>query len=210
MKKLYRAFTLAEVLITLGIIGVVAAMTIPGLMTNLQHKHTAAKLKKFYSTMKQVIMQAEEEFGDIGSWEKRAGYTEFAQTYLAPYMKFTIENNGTGNTLDLLDGTQMIFYLGQCMDIYLDVNGKNKPNTLGYDRFAFLACNSSTSSGSTITSSYYCGSDEISFCTYMDENIRLKNPTRETYLNKCKKSGKYCTALIEYDGWTFQDDYPYK
>lgn len=32
----YRAFTLAEVLITLGIIGVVAAMTIPTLMAKIQ------------------------------------------------------------------------------------------------------------------------------------------------------------------------------
>ena len=32
-----KAFTLAEVLITLGIIGVVAAMTIPTLMTNIHH-----------------------------------------------------------------------------------------------------------------------------------------------------------------------------
>ena len=36
MKK--RAFTLAEVLITLGIIGVVAAMTIPTLISNYQKK----------------------------------------------------------------------------------------------------------------------------------------------------------------------------
>ena len=39
-----RAFTLAEVLITLGIIGVVAAMTIPTLITYTQKKETIAKL----------------------------------------------------------------------------------------------------------------------------------------------------------------------
>ena len=38
------AFTLAEVLITLGIIGVVAAMTIPTLMTNYQKKSTATQM----------------------------------------------------------------------------------------------------------------------------------------------------------------------
>ena len=32
------AFTLAEVLITLGIIGVIAAMTLPSLITNYQEK----------------------------------------------------------------------------------------------------------------------------------------------------------------------------
>ena len=44
------AFTLAEVLITLGIIGVIAAMTIPGLITNFKKRETVAKVKVAYST----------------------------------------------------------------------------------------------------------------------------------------------------------------
>ncbi len=40
------AFTLAEVLITLGIIGVVAAMTIPSLIQNYQEKVLANQFKK--------------------------------------------------------------------------------------------------------------------------------------------------------------------
>ncbi len=43
MKK---AFTLAEVLITLGIIGVVAAMTLPSLVGNYKKKVTVTRLKK--------------------------------------------------------------------------------------------------------------------------------------------------------------------
>ena len=42
-----RAFTLAEVLITLGIIGIVAAMTFPILMTKYNYKITETRLKKF-------------------------------------------------------------------------------------------------------------------------------------------------------------------
>ena len=44
-------FTLSEVLITLGIIGVVAAITIPALMNNAQKKDDFAKLQKAYSTI---------------------------------------------------------------------------------------------------------------------------------------------------------------
>ena len=44
MKK---AFTLAEVLITLGIIGVVAAMTMPSLIQNYKERETVSKVKKF-------------------------------------------------------------------------------------------------------------------------------------------------------------------
>lgn len=44
-------FTLAEVLITLGIIGVVAAMTIPTLMMNIQNNEFKTKMKKEYSLL---------------------------------------------------------------------------------------------------------------------------------------------------------------
>ena len=54
MKK---AFTLAEVLITLGIIGVVAAITIPGLMENVRNRDLQAQLKKTYSEWNQISMQ---------------------------------------------------------------------------------------------------------------------------------------------------------
>src|SRR5574344_2035276 len=49
MKKF--AFTLAEVLIVLGIIGVVAAMTIPTLINNYQVSQYESALKHTYSTL---------------------------------------------------------------------------------------------------------------------------------------------------------------
>lgn len=54
MKKMY-AFTMAEVLITLGIIGVVAAMTLPSLVNNNRNKALEAALKKSYSTISQAL-----------------------------------------------------------------------------------------------------------------------------------------------------------
>lgn len=43
------AFTLAEILITIGIVGVVCAVTIPVILANYQHMQRAAQLKKIYS-----------------------------------------------------------------------------------------------------------------------------------------------------------------
>lgn len=51
-------FTLAEVLITLGIIGVVCAMTIPTLMNNIQDEQFKAAYKKAYSTASQAWLNA--------------------------------------------------------------------------------------------------------------------------------------------------------
>lgn len=50
MNKRFIGFTLAEVLITLGIIGIVAQLTIPALVNSYQNKIYATKLEKFYST----------------------------------------------------------------------------------------------------------------------------------------------------------------
>ena len=49
------AFTLAEVLITLGIIGVVAAMTLPNLISKYDKKVATTRLKKFYTSYLQAI-----------------------------------------------------------------------------------------------------------------------------------------------------------
>lgn len=52
MKK---GFTLAEVLITLGIIGVVAAITIPGLITNYKANKMRSQFLKTYSVIQQAF-----------------------------------------------------------------------------------------------------------------------------------------------------------
>lgn len=65
MKK---AFTMAEVLITLGILGVVIAMTLPALISQHKKKEVEARLKKFYSVANQAIMQSEVKNGPKEYW----------------------------------------------------------------------------------------------------------------------------------------------
>ena len=65
MKK---AFTLAEVLITLGIIGVVAALTIPTLVSKYKEQATVAKVKKVNSVLNQAMLSAVAEYGTLDTW----------------------------------------------------------------------------------------------------------------------------------------------
>lgn len=60
------AFTLAEVLITLGIIGIVAAMTIPTIMNNINNQQYVTALKKVYTGFSQVLLQVTSDGGCIG------------------------------------------------------------------------------------------------------------------------------------------------
>lgn len=63
--KNFKAFTLAEVLITLGIIGVVAALTIPTVLSNYQKQQYLTGLKKAYSTFNQVLAQISADKGCV-------------------------------------------------------------------------------------------------------------------------------------------------
>ena len=91
------AFTLAEVLITLGIIGVVAAITLPSLIQNYQKKALATQTQKFYSMMSQAVKQymadygvddlrntplASDNYEDSESPEAMASIRDFATKYL--------------------------------------------------------------------------------------------------------------------------------
>ena len=97
------AFTLAEVLITLGIIGVVAAMTIPILMNNIQNAQYKTAYKKAYSTLSQAFTQAT---ADNALEEPTGGYApehwkNFAT--IMSYMKLQntcLNYNGSGAVTD--------------------------------------------------------------------------------------------------------------
>ena len=87
------AFTLAEVLITLGIIGVVAALILPHVVTRINEKVTVSKLKETYSMLNQAYKMAEVENDKPQFWYKGASnisdanqHTVFAEI-LAKHLK---------------------------------------------------------------------------------------------------------------------------
>lgn len=68
-------FTLAEVLITLGIIGVVAALTIPVIQSKVEMKQHEVALKEIYSELSQAVsqMQNPDTWVDIPSTNDSVG-----------------------------------------------------------------------------------------------------------------------------------------
>ncbi|MBO6087124.1 type II secretion system protein, partial [bacterium] len=82
------AFTLAEVLITLGVIGVVAAMTLPTLIHNYQKTVYVNQLKKSYSILEQAFqkMMADDgvqKLSDTSVWASKGNTT--CAYYMTPY-----------------------------------------------------------------------------------------------------------------------------
>lgn len=75
------AFTLAEVLIVIGLIGIVAEMTIPTLIVNVNEEVTVVSLKKVYSVLTSAYELAEQENGTPDTW------TQNPMIVLKPYLK---------------------------------------------------------------------------------------------------------------------------
>ncbi len=230
---LKKGFTLAEVLITLGIIGVVAAMTMPVLVQNYKRIETASRLKKFYSMMNQAIKLSELDNGDADTWTKADTQTDeegntdgdaqnvvvkdFFMKYLAPYIKYVkyedgkniIDADGNKDTVTpaiyFVDGSSVAIWNGGCMDFIYDVNGKRNPNEAGRDQFRFIMCFSDEKR------KIYTGKEKIMFypITNFQSYGNIATP-RETMLSNCKNDGSFCTILIMQDGWEIKSDYPYK
>lgn len=75
------AFTLAEVLITLGIIGIVASMTLPTLINNQRNKALQTALKKAYSRHSEAFMLVKDEMGVDNLRTEFATYDEDNKVY---------------------------------------------------------------------------------------------------------------------------------
>jgi len=80
------AFTLAEVLITLTIIGVIAALTIPNLMQSYRKHQVEVGVKEAYSILSNAIKMSEAENGTSSDWTWLDGY-DFGEKYIIPYLK---------------------------------------------------------------------------------------------------------------------------
>ena len=78
-----KGFTLAEVLVTLGIIGVVSAMTVPSLVQNYQRQSYVTQLHKVYNELQQAFVQVVTENNAIDLREAGLG----TQTNIKPFLQ---------------------------------------------------------------------------------------------------------------------------
>ena len=84
------AFTLAEVLITLGIIGVVAALTLPNLIARYQEKELTTRYLRFYSLLENAYRSVQNEYGTYENWLRITGTDKDMDLYnymIKPYFK---------------------------------------------------------------------------------------------------------------------------
>lgn len=229
-----KGFTLAEVLITLGIIGIVAALTLPALVQNYTSHVVETRLAKFYSNFNEAIRLAEVKYGDKKYWyedaagidldengnpiESTSKVDKWFRQYLASFI--TIKKTYTKNgevTYYLSDGSSFKFsndsnvFSVREIIFYPGTPEKCKKlgDLMGVCKFAF---------------EYYPLDTTDNNWKYLTKRgLEPKkygwNGTIEDLYNNQKRgcnmpnSGikrSYCTAIIQLNGWKIPKNYPHK
>ena len=91
------AFTLAEVLITLGIIGVVAALTIPTLKSVIQKNILKTQIKKSFSMYKQINNELKYDYTIMGSSDNQHSWGPYNNAILS---RLKIVKHCQGNAIE--------------------------------------------------------------------------------------------------------------
>jgi len=95
-----KAFTLAETLIVIGIIGVVAALTLPNLNHATGDKEKVTKVKKIYSALNEAFDRAQAIYGDYDTWCNDCNFstkTELTAKRITEFMKISKDCGLTTN-----------------------------------------------------------------------------------------------------------------
>ena len=216
MIKKYIAFTLSEILLTMSIVGVVAAMTIPTLHYQKVRREYTVKLKNFYGKMENAVLDMQLDHGSFKDMEKPANISQAYDWYMEkidPYIGHQYVRSAD-RTIYYKDGSSLyLSNIGGCLDVIFDVNGDKRPNSVGRDKQYFLYCFDAASRQS------HFGNSDIFFGTY-GGGLHGEGTSRKQALDACSGSATCpsagganpacCSRLLQLDQWEFKDDYPYK
>jgi prepilin-type N-terminal cleavage/methylation domain-containing protein len=209
-----KGFTLAEVLITLSIVGVISALTVPNLVGNASKKGQVALLRKAYLDLSEAIETElmEKDRATIGSLFST---DEKIQDFLKRHFKVT-KNCGASTSgclaseIVTMDGASITLPqnlncitnaagIAICMQVsteknvvMIDVNGTKDPNIKGRDVFALTY----TNKGDLVDAIKVNGS-------YTDPYVTVSN---DTLLTECKASTDIggCFEHILNNNWTME------
>lgn len=226
-KFMHLAFTLAEVLITLGIIGIVAAMTIPTLYGSLQKRQIVAKLQKAISVINQAYKLSYSENGDLTAKEVNdIGIDNYFNTYWRPYIKADICTTYTNCGYSQFPWTQL-----NGASYRIAVTGKNArvtfytPDGMVFVLFAYTGTDAQQNksitnmvivdiNGAKLPNTL--GKDVFLLGRIQDEYgveiVPQGNKQSDTKINaNCSKksSGNYCAEKIRRAGWKIDATYPW-
>ena len=162
------AFTLAEVLITLGIIGVVAALTLPTLINRTRQKELETNFKKQYSILQQAIMFVKNQ-DELELSTETYGHSNFMRSLAKQYKVIKDCGSINNNTGCVLLNEDLTF------TYYKTLTGNILTREF-FDDGGFI-----TSDGTAFFIEQGCQSIQTGFLVLIDVNGYKKGPNRMGY-----------------------------
>ena len=208
-------------MITLGIIGIIAAMTLPSLLANYKKQEIATRLSKAYSTLLNAIRMSESHNGEMRIWPQGESLDvdEFWTKYLNPYLSgaklcdtcrtcgypkdctnviWSSKWTGDGGTWSLeSSSSRLLFQLSDGTVIFFPKNSMNSYGNPTFVNSLFIDVNGSLGPNESCKDVFFFERD------YQKGSISA--PKGDCSLNK-----KYCTNEIISNGWKIPEDYPCK
>lgn len=156
------AFTLSEVLITMSIIGVISALTVPTLVNSYQRKAQALQLRKTVSDIENAVdmlitEEGKTKFSATSYYNNLDGFITNRLKTIKTCTKdktnecFANENyntiNGAAGSAFTCEGNSYVLASsaaicmtksGTSVKVNIDVNGQDGPNIGGRDMFIFM------------------------------------------------------------------------
>ena len=214
------AFTLAEVLVTIAIIGLVATLTIPSLISSYRKKVVETKLVRFYSTINQALNFSEIENGSRHYWDTLGSFCEFQD-----------EEDGSKSCVDGTEDALMwynkylakyikVLKVGLDMDYSYDVPENPRPTDVllyfpdgSLLQFSGRGWNYYIRSKDLVQNGRPEHWGTIAFPFIFDESGKIEpccKSASSTFACAKNGNGAGCTAAIAKNGWKIPRDYPYK
>ena len=223
MKK--QGFTLAEVLITLGIIGVIAALTLPSLTSNVQKAHTGPALAKAINTLENANRNA------MVHYNARSLKSIIANNALDPKSYIGLLNEIVSGAVDATDTSNKTFiskdgisyklikddgkvvetpaaegkdavyksptfkYNYEYYEVLIDINAGKTPNKGGEDQFYVYVDHA----GAVIPGG---GSEAVKYGVTTKLTTGIKADSTYQNIASCADApSKYCTGVVAENGW---------
>lgn len=204
-------------MVTLAIIGVVAAMTLPTLTQNYQKKVYITQLKKVYNLMSQAVLQFQTDKNALNPAEAGLVSQDTVDNFVPNYFKLAMTcddveepcfsnqyiSYGHHQVLNipkgfksyvLADGSAVAFKYSWAisspytlMRVYVDLNGKAGPNVYGRDFFGM----------------YIYANGIIDIKSYTSHNAPLTETERNSITGDCSNGASLdaCFGKILNDNW---------
>ncbi len=222
-------FTLAEVLITLGIIGIFAAMNMPMLIGKYQKQVTVSKLKQVYSVLNQALERSEVDHEAYKYWPIgfEMGAEEYFNLYWKPYLKVShicqtykdcgyksnmpwISLDGSKVALSLVaPGARTTFLMEDGILIIMMVAGGRgaSGDVLSRNDSVYVDINGPGKPNKIGRDVFVLlKTDEKGYKGFMPYGYGRRDINQLCSRNHM---GLTCLAKIMADGWTIKDDYPW-